>query len=494
MMSRAKYKKIAYSELISQLENTDVKLKGGYDKDSVVGNFEHVFVCTDHGEFVDNPYRVFSRKHKCPACPKSNTIKYDTEKYQLKLNEKFGNTYTVIEEYRGSMFAIKHKCNVHNKIFLKKPNYLKVKGCPDCSMEGKRGQGYTEKEFLSLSKKVSPGIKVLGKYQGSRNKVLCECKVCKHRWYPRAEVLVRKNNTGCPECNKSFFESKGEIEVREFLNQYVATDKRILHTSSGSFEADILIESKRLIVEYNGEYFHSYPRKEKNYHYNKRKMAESLGYSIVFVWEDDWKNKKKIVQRLLLNRIGAYSKDTLGARKCEVRELKKVPSRFYDKYHIQGKPRGGITFGLKYGNKIVAAMTFSHTISNRGSKKRDGHFELVRFVTSKNIPGGASKLLRSFEITYSPKTIVSFSDCDYFSGGLYSQLGFVAEEELKPDYFSWSQKYGKQHKSFTRKSNLQKILSNYDPQLTEFENCVNAHIHHCYNSGKIRWVKHYETS
>ena len=51
------------------------------------------------------------------------------------------------------------------------------------------------------------------------------------------------------------------------------------------------------------------------------------------------------------------------------------------------------------------------------------------------ILGGAEKLLKHFEKDYSPKYIRSYSDNDYFKGGIYDRLGFNNAGQCTPRYY-----------------------------------------------------------
>lgn len=88
------------------------------------------------------------------------------------------------------------------------------------------------------------------------------------------------------------------------------------------WNVDILIESRKLIVEYFGTWWHTDPRKfDDNYvHVFTRKTAKSIrerdarkieyltsvGYNVVVVWENDWKeNNAREKERIIdaYNRI-----------------------------------------------------------------------------------------------------------------------------------------------------------------------------------------------
>ena len=126
----------------------------------------------------------------------------------------------------------------------------------------------------------------------------------------------------------------------------------------------------------------------------------------------------------------------LYARKCELKVVtKQVADDFTDMYHIQGKARQNtINYGLYYNNELYAVMSFGKL---RLSKTDDGQFELHRYCVKDGhtIVGGANKLLKAFEIEYNPTYIRSYSDNDYFMGGIYERLGFNNSGQCTPRYY-----------------------------------------------------------
>jgi len=95
-----------------------------------------------------------------------------------------------------------------------------------------------------------------------------------------------------------------------------------------------------------------------------------------------------------------------------------------------------------------------------------------------NVVGGASKLLKYFIKTYSPKRIISYADKDWSIGQLYQKLGFKMVSETKPDY-----KYilddKRIHKSRFSKSRLK-------TDLTESQEMYGLGISRIWDCGKLK--------
>ena len=149
----------------------------------------------------------------------------------------------------------------------------------------------------------------------------------------------------------------------------------------------------------------------KTYHREKSALAENYGFRCIHVW--DWDNIDKIVQ-LLLPREKIY------ARKCNINSvLAPQENQFECKYHLQNYVKSDVSFGLYYKDELVSLMTFGKPRYNNNYQ-----WELLRYVSSKNVVGGAEKLFNHFIKTYKPSSIISYCDRSKFTGNTYSKLGF----------------------------------------------------------------------
>lgn len=94
--------------------------------------------------------------------------------------------------------------------------------------------------------------------------------------------------------------------------------EKFLYTLPKSYKYDFCIESKKIIIEFNGNLYHANPKIYKKddiisirykkcsaeeiweYDYQKNKFAEDAGYKVIVVWESDYKeNKEKVINELI---------------------------------------------------------------------------------------------------------------------------------------------------------------------------------------------------
>ncbi len=93
-----------------------------------------------------------------------------------------------------------------------------------------------------------------------------------------------------------------------------------------------------------------------------------------------------------------------------------------------------------------------------------------------------SKLLKIFIQKNNPFSIVSFSDNRFFSGDVYSKMGFKFDGEIRPDYY-WVKGNHRYHKSGLRKTSMEK-----NTKLTESELRESEGYRKIWDLGKKRWV------
>ena len=277
----------------------------------------------------------------------------------------------------------------------------------------------------------------------------------------------------CTVCNPiSESRSIKEGELFNFIDSIY--NGEIVQSYRDSLEIDVYLPNLNIGFEFNGLYFHSSKFRENSYHLNKTKYFKEKGIRIIHIWEDDWVNKRHILESQIKNWLG-LTQNKIFARKCYIKEIKdsKVTTKFLEENHIQGKVGSSLKLGLYYEGELVSLMTFDHYEGR--NKMNNNEWNINRFCNKKdyNIVGGASKLFKYFIKNYDTKRIISYSDNDWSLGSLYETLNFKKVSESDPDY-----KYifdGKRvHKSRFRKSKT---------GISESE----LNMLKIWDSGKIKW-------
>ncbi len=281
---------------------------------------------------------------------------------------------------------------------------------------------------------------------------------------------------------KHYNRSKYEDEIYEFILDLGIDAFKSDRTVIPPFLLDIYVPEKNLAIEFNGLYWHSEFKKEKEYHLNKTLGCRDRNVDLIHIWEDDWINRKDILKSIICNKLDIVT-DRVFARKCRVVDLgNEEVSNFLNSHHIQGYSRFSKSIGLIYGDELVSVMSFGYRSIN-GKKE----YELIRFCNkiNTNVIGGASKLFSHFVKTnLDIDRIISYSDISIFTGNLYKKLGFYFVKRSQINYW-WVVDGIRRHRFSFNKKKLVKM--GYDPTMTEVEIMHSLNRYRVWGCGQDRW-------
>ncbi len=355
----------------------------------------------------------------------------------------------------------------------------------------KRKKTFLEKykvEYLSQNKEIQDNF-IRKHYENFYNIFLDRLKVKNLELISNKETYVdrySKIEIRCIKCKKEFETtyrnyqkiyckkccnkiSKQEHEVSNFLNSInISHERNKFFIKDGKkYEADIFIENYKLIIEMNGEYWHSDAYKDKSYHTNKTLFFNNLGYDIIHIFESEWLNKNDIIKSLIKNKVKLNK--TVYVIKCQIKEVNsKEYKKFLIKNHIQGYLPSKYKIGLYYEG------TLSSVIGLGNYRFEKNKSELLRYCTIKNynIVGGFSKLLKYFLKNYNYTSIVTYCDIRFFNGKDYLKNNFKLIKKTNPSYY-YFKNYILENRIDFQKYKLKDILDDYDKNLTKHENMIN---------------------
>lgn len=313
------------------------------------------------------------------------------------------------------------------------------------------------------------------------------CLTCNNEYtIPTETFKWRISNTGtpCSTCGGITNGSLKENQVANFIND-LGFDiiRNCRDTLENRKELDIVIPNHNLAIEFNGLYWHNDLRIDKNYHLEKLQAANDKGIRLITIFEDEWDNNPLVVQSRLMYALNIQH-STVGARECTVTTLSASEAKqFVNNHHLQGYTPSSVKLGLVKNDELMAVMTFSKLSRSKSHTPSDDSWELSRFCTHRSwsIPGGASRLFKTFVRSYSPSRVISFSDKRWGVGGVYKSLGFMHNGDTKPGY--WYVKNGERiHRYRLRKSNSD------NQTITEYENRLAQGYLRIWDCGHTRWV------
>ena len=314
-----------------------------------------------------------------------------------------------------------------------------------------------------------------------------KCNKCNNEFY---DTVYTINGFYCNKCNPDI-RFKLESSFFSWLCSVVNNSheiKRKDRTVLNGKELDFYIPSLKLAFELNGLYWHSESARgiTKLYHLNKTKSCLFHEVKLIHIFENEWLYKMEIIQSIVKSLLNKTS-DKIYARQCVIKEvLTKNCINFLDKNHLQGKDKSAIKLGLYYNDELVSVMTFC---KSRFDKKIE--WEMSRYCNKLNtsVVGGASKLFSHFIKTYNPNSVVSYNDRRFFNGEVYSTLGFNFIKNTTPNYYYVIDKYKNLvNRMNFQKHRLSKLLPDFDPNLTEWENMKNHGFDRIWDCGNGKWV------
>lgn len=270
------------------------------------------------------------------------------------------------------------------------------------------------------------GFTFLTKYEDYTNKntkLEIKCNTCGSIFSKRAAHLSMFPVI-CRNCHPI---SIPQYEIYEYVKSLTdspvtSNDRSVLN----GLEADIHVHDHKLLIEFNGNYWHSEQFVSDQYHHqNKMDLARSLGYKFLAIFEDEWRDRQDVVKSMLAHRLSTQKNlDKASARKCSIREMSnKDVKDFLIKNHLEGHTMAIKNFCLEYNNEIVACVSLRRPFH----KKYGDYIEIARFASSKNVPGWIGKLTkRAHEWAASEgyKGLMTYVDSRVGTGESYKKCGW----------------------------------------------------------------------
>jgi very-short-patch-repair endonuclease len=330
-----------------------------------------------------------------------------TEEYKEKIKETNLERYGV--EYAIQSDLVRQKIN--NTLLEKYgvENLSQYEEFKNKAQQTKIDNGYTKIIFGKTLKEISEDLG-LSITCISKRSIVAEC---------IDDISYPKKSTEIENCIENIL-----------LSNNIDFKKEI---TIGKYRSDFIIDN--LIIEANGNYWHSDQFIAKNYHKEKRDFYIQSGYKPLFFCEDEILEKTKIVESIILNKLSKSNR--IFARKCSIEEMSIEKSKlFFKDNHLMGSGRGR-TYCLINDGVVLSAI--------RLVKKEDG-LDISRFchAIGYNVVGGFSKLLSYIEKTLKPKFIQTFIDLRYGLGDYLNSMGFIKETEYLS--FDWFYKAKRLHR------------------------------------------------
>lgn len=438
--------------------------------------------------YCGSPLKFYSiEKGYSSYCGSSCANKCTTEKIKDSKLLKYGNpNYNNKEKFKVS---IREKLDKDGDSILEKRRKTKLLkyGDPNFTNTDKIVKSKKKTSLKSINEKCNPyGVDILEILDHSAYLMRCnKCGKKSKMTNTTLNIRLRGEKDPCPVCNNyNSGKSSTEKEVADFIRtlgiEFIENDRSKLKTR----EIDVFIPSHNIGFEYNGLYWHSELHIDPDYHQKKQDLALEKGIKLIYIWEDDWRDKRDIIESKIKHTL-EITENVIFARKCTIREVDfKTTKNFLNENHIQGFCPFKNSIGLYYGDELVSLCTFGgRKISGKSEK------ELLRFTNKKNhhIPGGFTRILKYYTKKYGISEIVTFADRCWTPSpeSIYDKVGFEFLYSTKPNYF-----YIEDHKRYHRYNYRKDVLvkQGYSKDLTEKEIMMDRKIFRIYDCGQYKYI------
>ena len=450
-------------------------------------------ICKEHGSFWQLPIYHWRGQNGCKKCfyneRKDPTLSNST--VIKRFEDKHLNRYDYSKmNYLKYNKVVEIICKDHGSFFLSPKQHWDGLGCPECKKKEQFGNlierfKNTHGDLYNYSKisnysRFDENVEIICKDHGSFLQL------------PTNHI----NGSGCPKCGKTNLEE----DIEKNFNCFELFNRDFIKP----LEIDLLNHEYKFGIELNGVLWHSYGKNfpnnynnlNKNKHLNKTNLMEEKGYQLFYITDLAWNNpiKKEIWKSVINNKIGNSYK--FFARKLKIIDLsnhKEFVKSYLNENHLQGQCNYLYAYGLcNEKNEVYSIMTFGKSRFDKNIE-----YELLRFCNLKNtsVIGGANKLLKHFERTIKPRSLISYANRDWSQGNLYETLGFTFSHHSPPNSWWWEQNSKKFHHRINfQKHKLEKILENFNNNLTELENMFNHNYRLYYDTGNLVFLKQYKNS
>ena len=218
--------------------------------------------------------------------------------------------------------------------------------------------------------------------------------------------------------------------------------------------------------------------KNKNYHFEKSRIARENNYRCIHIF--DWDDEDKIIRLLKSNYEKIY------ARSCQIKEVNKEDcDKFLNVHHLQNTCNNQqIRLGLYYNDELVSIMTFGKPRYNKNYQ-----YELLRYCSNSKMVGGSEKLFSHFVKTYNPDSIISYCDLSKFSGQLYGKLGFkLLDSKVSKHWYNLKTKQHVTDNLLNQRGFDQLFGTDFGKSFSNKELMLNNNFVEIYDAGQASYV------
>ena len=187
-----------------------------------------------------------------------------------------------LEPYQSYNTKILFRCRKCNHQWSAKPGHILAgHGCPLCG----GSMRLTNEQFVERLKAINPFLESLEPYKNAKTKILCRCLKCNSRITVSPDKMFNQAYQ-CSECTKRYKTSFPEQSIAYYLSAFFPQSTYVINRFRGIddiSELDIYIPSEKIAIEYDGVYWHSIAKKDKDY--KKYAACKAHGIKLIRIVE-----------------------------------------------------------------------------------------------------------------------------------------------------------------------------------------------------------------
>jgi len=191
-------------------------------------------------------------------------------------------------------------------------------------------------------------------YRNKYQRMSFRCTAC--NYVQEKSLMMLLVTPICFHCHPK--ESKGQLEVLEFVRSLGVTATSSDRSIISPKEIDIYVPDHKLAIEYDGLWWHG-SEKQVDQHRSQKKAdaCAALGIRFMVIYEDEWRDKRPIVESMIRHRLGK-SRRVLNARKLKLEQLTTpIARQFFEENHLDGYANSTVAYGLfDSTGGVVAAL------------------------------------------------------------------------------------------------------------------------------------------
>lgn len=273
-----------------------------------------MITCPIHGDyhqFANNHLRGHGCKD-CKSTTLSNLFRLSPEDFITSANIIHDQKYDYSKiVYNGNKNKVEIICLAHGSFWQTPANHITGYGCPHCGGSFPLNtQSFIERANIIHSCKY---FYELTEYISVHKKVIM---ICPDHGQFSQEPAAHLSGQGCPKCGLGANISKPETQWLNSLNVRDDYRHKTIRINNVRYSVDAYDPITNTVYEFYGDFWHGNPARFRADDINtrsKRSFGElyaatlskeqtliTAGYTIVSIWENDWKRKQKLCKQHVL--------------------------------------------------------------------------------------------------------------------------------------------------------------------------------------------------